>query len=415
MKATSIISCLALAVTMGATGACTGNIGDSPLGDAEASMEEGADNPDLGGDFGEDGEGGAEGTPTDPDDRGNGDDTPFDFPGDDTPYDFPGGDGGGDPGGDGGGGPGDGGGCVPQPEDCDNNVDDDCDGLFDEGDPDCDEECTWGDTNCSDVELIGHCNTHLGDNVNACYAAGNAGNCGATELYAWCSRRVDPGPGGAWYNYIRDWVDNRCNGAVQFQVINGEDYYTCTDQDACRTFECKTPLVMAFDVTQPVRYQADDGLTSFDLSTEADGSAVRTDWPTAATPWLALDRDGDGAITSGQELFGSATPMTNGTASHGFEPLAELDDNGDGILDALDAGFFQLRLWADANQDRLSQPEELRTLADYGIESIEVVHQVAPLCDDRGNCEKERSRFVWRTADGEQRVGAVIDVHLAVR
>ena len=49
------------------------------------------------------------------------------------------------------------------------------------------------------------------------------------------------------------------------------------------------------------------------------------------------------------------------------------------------------------------------------IESIEVMHQVAPLCDDRGNCEKERSRFVWRTADGEQRVGAVIDVHLAVR
>jgi hypothetical protein len=92
--------------------------------------------------------------------------------------------------------------------------------------------------------------------------------------------------------------------------------------------------------------------------------------------WLALDRDGNGLIDSGRELFGVDTLLT-GTpgvdavyASTGFEALRTLDTNADNVFNASDAGFTQVRLWQDANQDGVSQAGELFTLAAKGIASI---------------------------------------------
>ena len=68
----------------------------------------------------------------------------------------------------------------------------------------------------------------------------------------------------------------------------------CTTQ--WRHDDCNTPLVLSFDGA-PVEYLTDDG-HAFDLS--ATTSQV-TDWPTARTPWLALDRDGNGSIDDGSE------------------------------------------------------------------------------------------------------------------
>jgi hypothetical protein len=265
------------------------------------------------------------------------------------------------------------------------------------------------------VELVGHCNAHLGDDIDECYAAGNPGNCDDVELYAWCSRRVYNGVGSPWDNYIRDWVDARCTGTVVYQDRDGEDWYACSDEPTCTFYECKTPLVLQFEVTEPVRLRADDGAGAFDLSSRGDGSATRTDWPTSATPWLTLDRDGDGQIQSGAELFGSATPMPRGEARNGFEPLTLLDENGDGSLDGCDPMFERLRLWTDTNQDRVSQPEELRSLPEQGVLAIELDYRLATRCDARGNCERERSRFRWQGLDGREHEGAVVDIHLVVR
>ena len=99
---------------------------------------------------------------------------------------------------------------------------------------------------------------------------------------------------------------------------------------------CNTPLVVSFD-DRPVTFSP-GGQFSF-----APGVATATDWPTSSTPWIAIDLDGDGAITSGAELFGSNTALPGGTtAKNGFEALAALDANHDGKIDRDDPAFASL-------------------------------------------------------------------------
>lgn len=84
------------------------------------------------------------------------------------------------------------------------------------------------------------------------------------------------------------------------------------------------------------------------------------------------------------------------------------------MIDARDSAFARLRLWYDANGDRVSSPGELRTLAEVGVEALELQYVEAPRCDARGNCEIERASFRFRDAGGVVRTGAIVDVHLAV-
>jgi len=83
---------------------------------------------------------------------------------------------------------------------------------------------------------------------------------------------------------------------------------------------------------------------------------------------LVLDRNGNGSIDNGRELFGDSTPLSaGGVAADGFAALAQEDTNGDGKVDSLDARFANLRLWRDFNQDGISQAGELFTLASQNI------------------------------------------------
>ena len=86
---------------------------------------------------------------------------------------------------------------------------------------------------------------------------------------------------------------------------------------------------------------------------------------------LVRDRDGDGQITTGAELLGDFTQLGDGSlADNGFAALSDLDANGDGVVDANDPGFNELKLWQDRNQDGISQADELTVLADAGIELL---------------------------------------------
>ena len=86
-----------------------------------------------------------------------------------------------------------------------------------------------------------------------------------------------------------------------------------------------------------------------------------------------LDRNGNGTIDNGRELFGDSTIKSNGqTATDGFDALADLDSNVDGKIDANDTQFSNLRIWRDLNQDGISQSGELFTLASLNIASINV-------------------------------------------
>ncbi len=183
----------------------------------------------------------------------------------------------------------------------------------------------------------------------------------------------------------------------------------------CSTYwdsgDCDTPLVLSFDGA-PVEYRTDRD-HAFDLN------AVRsqvTDWPTAKTPWLALDRDGNGRIDDGGELFGSMTVIEGGRrAPNGFAALRELDADGDGRITPADPGFSRLLVWSDRDGDRRSTPGELAPASTYELLSIDLDYEVDPRCDARGNCEVERAGFRFRDAAGVVRTGAVVDVHFAAQ
>ena len=158
----------------------------------------------------------------------------------------------------------------------------------------------------------------------------------------------------------------------------------------------------------------------------ASGKPPQLAWSAAGSEvgLLALDRNGNGKIDNGSELFtgispqgvaaplrsGSAAPVlsqsTMGTAAlgrgahqggpksaarkTGLAALAFYDQpanggNGDGKIDALDAVYSRLLVWVDKNHDGISQPDELFTLAQLGITSISLNPERAGWKDAFGN------------------------------
>jgi hypothetical protein len=93
---------------------------------------------------------------------------------------------------------------------------------------------------------------------------------------------------------------------------------------------------------------------------------------TGITSTLLLRKGvGNGLIDSGRELFGNNTQLANGQlAADGYAALRELDSNADGVLNASDAAYTQLRIWRDLDQDAHSDTGELLSLEEAGISQI---------------------------------------------
>ena len=202
-------------------------------------------------------------------------------------------------------------------------------------------------------------------------------------------------------------------GSALCQVLPNEPCTTtlgtCLYQDTTSSTSVGTPLVLSFDGA-PVEYLADRD-HAFDIN---GARSVVTDWPTARTPWLALDRDGNGSIDDGADLFGSMTVLSGGDrAPNGFAALRELDADGDGRITPSDPGFSRLLVWSDRDGDRRSTAGELAPAAAWELLSIDLGYTVDRRCDARGNCEVERASFRYRDSAGVERTGAIVDVHFA--
>ena len=143
------------------------------------------------------------------------------------------------------------------------------------------------------------------------------------------------------------------------------------------------------------------------------GVPIQMGWTANANnAFLVLDRNGDGVINSGAEMFGNFTPQPSSPNPNGFLALAVYDDpanggNGDGVIDANDQVFSKLRLWVDANHDGISQPGELHTLPEMGVFSISLSYSLSTKTDEFGNVFRYRGT-INQGQSGESSVGKKI-------
>jgi hypothetical protein len=134
-----------------------------------------------------------------------------------------------------------------------------------------------------------------------------------------------------------------------------------------------------------------------------DGHAVLIGWTAAGADeaFLWLDRNNNGRVTSGAELFGNFTPLKSGPlAKNGFEALAEFDSNHDGVIDDRDPVWSRLQLWRDSNHNGISEPSEISFLEDSDVAAINLNYHWTGRLDKLGNGFRYGSTVSLRDAKG---------------
>lgn len=144
--------------------------------------------------------------------------------------------------------------------------------------------------------------------------------------------------------------------------------------------------------------------TRFEFDLDADGELDQTPMLRGGSGFLAIDRNDNGRIDDGRELFGPATGA-------GFTELAALDQDGNGWIDEADAAYTQLRVW----QPSTDGPGSIQTLAQAGVGALYLGHTATPF-ELRGASNETlgvvRSSGVYLRENGS--VGTLSQVDLSV-
>ena len=161
-----------------------------------------------------------------------------------------------------------------------------------------------------------------------------------------------------------------------------------------------SPIVLDLDGDGVIRTVGVTSGVNFDHA--ADGFAERSGWVAPGDGLLVWDRNASGTIDSGRELFGSETLLPNGMkAINGFEALKAFDVNGDGVIDANDPVFAQLRVWVDADTNARTGEGELLTLEEARVKSINLAYTNSNFVDAQGNAHRQVGSYT--TTDGQTR------------
>ena len=163
--------------------------------------------------------------------------------------------------------------------------------------------------------------------------------------------------------------------------------------------ELKDPLVVNFD---KISAELSENRIQFDI--DADGELDSINQLSSGSGYLALDKNKNGIIDDGTELFGALS-------GNGFSDLSSYDSNADGRIDSNDAVYNQLQIWVqEAPKD-----QQLISLKEKNIDSLFLAHTPTPFELYAGNNQQEpagiiRATGVYLTENGQ--VGTLQQIDL---
>lgn len=209
--------------------------------------------------------------------------------------------------------------------------------------------------------------------------------------------------------------NNNCNSGGGGGNCPGGNGCSCSadgdcDSGNCEGSECEDLDPIIIDVTGH-GYQLTSVNSGVQFDFYGNGTRIQMSW--TASGWeggfLALDRNGNGRIDNATELFSNITPQptpTAGKGRNGFLALAVYDEpanggNGDGWIDAKDAIYSKLLVWVDTNHNGISEPGELLTLQQAGIQAISLSYSPSQWADAFGNIFRYSSQLRTNTSPNQ--------------